>query len=83
MMNPEVFKILDHSYQGGRGFFTLQGTGELPGKAIAFHLLEVPPAVFNWRYFPLPITVLPAARNDCRLLLQREELTENTKVRKR
>ena len=40
MMNPEVFKILDHSYQGCRGFFTLKGTGELPGKAITFRLLD-------------------------------------------
>ena len=77
MMNPEVFKILDQSYQGGRGFFTLQGTGELPGKTIAFHL-RVLPSVFNWLYFPLPIAVLPATRNDCRLLLQWAELKENT-----
>ena len=52
MMNPEVFKILEHSYQGGRGFFTLQGTGELPGKAIAVHLLESSACSFQLDILP-------------------------------
>ena len=64
--------------KGAEDFSLCRELGSCQAKQSLFTCSRVLLAVFNWIYFPLPIAVLPAARNDCRLLLQRAELKENT-----